>query len=298
MMDETVTEVCDRLTPLPESHWDLVIRPSHRWLALHLDDLWRYRDLVMLFVRRDFVSQFKQTILGPAWFVLQPLLTTIMFTVVFGNIAKLSTDGLPKMLFYLSGSVMWQYFAMCLTRTSDTFTANARLFGKVYFPRLAVPVSVTISQLLKLGLQLIFFACFWGYYRAVVGAPVHLTRAAWLLPLLILLMAALGLGLGILFSSMTTKYRDLKFLLQFGVQLAMYTSTVIYPLSTITSGNCQYFILANPMTPIIETFRYGFMGAGTFNWWHLGYSAVFASLVLFFGAVVFTRTERTFTDTV
>jgi len=278
--------------------WDLIIRPHNGWFDLHLDDLWRYRDLVMLFVRRDFVSQFKQTILGPIWFVIQPLLTTIMFTVVFGNIAGLSTDGLPKVLFYLSGSVLWQYFAMCLTKTSDTFTANARLFGKVYFPRLAIPVSVTISQLLKLGLQLGFFACFWVYYSVILGTPVHMTWAACLLPVLVLIMAGMGLGLGIIFSSMTTKYRDLKFLLQFGVQLAMYTTTVIYPLKSISSGYSRYFILANPMTPIIETFRYGFLGTGTFNWWHLGYSTAFAATVLMVGVLIFTRVERTFMDTV
>lgn len=281
-----------------EEEWDLIIRPHYGWFDLHLDDLWHYRDLVMLFVRRDFVSQFKQTILGPIWFVIQPLFTTIMFTVVFGNIAGLSTDGLPKVMFYLSGSVLWQYFSMCLTKTSDTFTANANLFGKVYFPRLAIPVSVTISQLLKLGLQFGFFICFWLYYVLILDADLHLTWVAFLLPVLILIMAGMGLGLGIIFSSMTTKYRDLKFLLQFGVQLAMYTTTVIYPLSSMTSGYSRYFILANPMTPIIETFRYGFLGSGTFSWIHLGYSAGFATVVLMVGVLIFTRIERTFMDTV
>ena len=278
--------------------WDLILRPHAGWFDLHLDDLWRYRDLVMLFVRRDFVAQFKQTILGPAWFVLQPLLTTIMFTVVFGNIAKLSTDSLPKVLFYLSGNILWQYFSGCLTATSNTFRTNAGIFGKVYFPRLVVPVSITISQLFKLALQFVFFLGFWAYYVVVLDVPIHLTRAAALFPLLVLIMAALGLGLGILFSSMTTKYRDLRFLLQFGVQLAMYTTTVIYPLSSITGGKVRYFILANPMTPIIETFRYGFLGQGTFNWWHLGYSAGFAGVALLLGAIIFTHVERTFMDTV
>ena len=281
-----------------EEQWDLIMGPHCGWFDLHLDDLWRYRDLVMLFVRRDFVSQFKQTILGPVWFVIQPLLTTLMFTIVFGNIAGLSTDGLPKILFYLSGSILWQYFSLCLTKTSDTFAANARLFGKVYFPRLAIPVSVTLSQLLKLGLQLGFFACFWIYYVIMLDVPIRLTWAACLLPVLVLIMAGMGLGLGIIFSSMTTKYRDLKFLLQFGVQLAMYTTTVIYPLNSIPSGYSRYFMLANPMTPIIETFRYGFLGSGTFSWWHLGYSAFFMAAVLTVGVLVFTRIERTFMDTV
>lgn len=281
-----------------EPDWNLVIRPHAGWFDLHLQDLWRYRDLLLLFVRRDFVAQFKQTILGPAWFVLQPLLTTIMFTVVFGNIAKLSTDGLPKILFYLSGNILWMYFAGCLTATSNTFVSNAHLFGKVYFPRLTVPVSITISQLLKLGLQFLFFMGFFAYYVFFMGVEVHLTWAALLLPVLVLIMAALALGLGIIFSSMTTKYRDLRFLLQFGVQLAMYTTTVIYPLASITGGKMRYLILANPMTPIIETFRFGFLGAGSFHWAYLGYSAGFATLVLFFGILIFTRIERTFMDTV
>lgn len=281
-----------------DDRWDLVLKPHSGWFDLHLSELWRYRDLVLLFVRRDFVSQFKQTILGPLWFVIQPLLTTIMFTVVFGNIAGLSTDGLPKMLFYLSGSVLWQYFAQCLLKTSDTFTANARLFGKVYFPRLAIPVSVTISHLLKLGLQLLFFAGFWCWFRFRAGTTIHLTAVALLLPVLILLMGALGLGLGIIFSSLTTKYRDLKFLLQFGVQLAMYASTVIYPLSAMPNEKARLFVLANPMTPIIETFRYGFLGSGSFNPWHLAYSAGFTAIILTVGIMLFTRIERTFMDTV
>jgi len=280
----------------PPEQWDLIVEPDAAWFDLRLRDLWRYRDLVLLFVRRDFVSQFKQTILGPAWFVIRPLLTTIMFTIVFGNIARLSTDGLPKILFYLSGTVMWGYFSTCLTSTASTFRGNAALFGKVYFPRLAVPLSIVISQLLTLVLQIAFFLAFLAYF-GVKGADISPNWTMALLPVLILIMAGLALGLGIIFSSLTTKYRDLSNLLQFGVRLLMYAAPVIYPLSSI-SGKYRYMILANPMTPIIETFRYGFLGAGAFSWWHLGYSAGFAVAALFLGAVIFTRVERTFMDTV
>ena len=284
------------LSPQPSDGWDFVLTPRAGLMDLHLLDLWRYRDLVMLFVRRDFVAQFKQTILGPAWFVIQPLRTTIVFTIVFGNIAKLSTDGLPKIPFYLSGSVVWMYFSECLMKTSNTFVGNTGIFGKVYFPRLVVPVSVIISGLFRFGLQFLFFMGFFAYF-AVTGSGVRLTPVALLLPVLVLIMAGLSLGLGIIFSSMTTKYRDLTFLLQFGVRLLMYATPVIYPLSCL-SGKYRCLILANPMTPIIETFRCGFLGVGTFDVWHLVYSAGFAVVAVFIGAVVFTRVERTFMDTV
>ena len=276
--------------------WDLVIQPRSKWFALHLDDMWRYRDLVLLFVRRDFVAQFKQTILGPIWFVLQPLITTIMFVIVFGNIANLSTEGVPKILFYMSGNVLWMYFAECLTKNANTFTENAQLFGKVYFPRLTVPLSVTISGLLRLGLQLLFFSCFMVYF-AVKEGGLELRWTAALLPVLILLMAGLSLGLGIIFSSLTTKYRDLRFLLEFGIRLVMYTTTVIYPLSAIPE-KWRWVVLLNPMTPIIETFRHGFLGGGTFSWSHLAYSGGFMAVALLIGIVIFTKIERTFMDTV
>ncbi len=276
---------------------DLIIRPRGRWFELHLADLWRYRDLVMLFVRRDFVAQFKQTILGPVWFVIQPLLTTIVFTVVFGNIANLSTDRLPKVLFYLSGNVVWMYFAGVLTATSNTFVGHAHLFGKVYFPRLAVPLSISISNLLKFGLQVVFFLGFWVYF-AVTGADIRFTPAALLFPILVLIMAGQALGLGIIFSSLTTKYRDLRFLLDFGVRLAMYATPVIFPLSSIAGGRLRLVLLANPMTPIIEIFRLGFLGQGTLHWGWLGYSAGFAVVAMLGGILIFNRVERTFMDTV
>lgn len=285
------------LTPLPADYpWQLVLRSRSRWFELHLADLWRYRDLVAMFVRRDFVSQFKQTVFGPAWFVIQPLLTTLVFVVVFGNIANLSTDGLPKLVFYLSGNVFWMYFANVLTATSNTFIGNAHLFGKVYFPRLAVPLSLTFSHLLKFALQFAFFICFVAY-DLLRGADIHFTRLAWLLPVFILIMAGQALGLGILFSSLTTKYRDLRFLLDFGVRLLMYGTPVVYPLAAIPD-QWRWILLVNPMTPLIEGFRLGFLGQGTFSWFLLGYSAAFAVASLFLGTIIFNRVERTFMDTV
>ncbi len=280
-----------------DENWDLVIRPRSGWFDLHLLDLWRYRDLVLLFVRRDFVSQFKQTILGSAWFVIQPLLTTIVFTVVFGNLANLSTDHLPKMLFYLTGNIIWMYFSGVLTSASHTFVGNAHIFGKVYFPRLVVPLSLTISNLIKFMLQFLFFIALWVYY-AVIGADIRMTPAALLFPVLVLIMAGQALGFGILFSAMTTKYRDLRFLLEFGVRLAMYATPVIFPLSSITGGRLRLVLLMNPMTPIIEIFRLGFLGQGTLHWGWLAYSAGFAVVSLLVGVVAFNRVERTFMDTV
>ena len=292
------TDDCAHITntSLLGEDWDLIIEPRDSLLHLHLGDLWRYRDLMTLFVRRDFVTQFKQTVLGPAWFVLQPLLTTIMFTIVFGNIAKLSTDGLPKMVFYLSGNTLWIYFSECLTKSSKTFRENAQIFGKVYFPRLIVPVSITLSGLLRFALQFVFFMCFWVYYTAQ-GTGIHFTLVACLLPLLVLMLAGLSLGFGIIFSAMTAKYRDMIFLLEFGVRLFMYATPVIYPLSAI-EGKWKWFILANPVTPIIETFRYGFLGTGSFSWAYLAYSFGFMIIVLLLGIISFNRVEKTFMDTV
>jgi lipopolysaccharide transport system permease protein len=288
----------DEGTVRPEAdQWDTIIRPHEGLLNLHLSDLWRYRDLVLLFVRRDFVAQYKQSILGPAWFVIQPLLTTLMFTVVFGNIAQLSTDGLPKILFYLSGQVVWGYFSNSLTATSSTFIDNAHIFGKVYFPRLTVPVSIVFSQLIQFALRLAFFVCFLIFYL-VQGAEIRVTASLWLFPVLVIIMLCLSLGLGIIFSSMTTKYRDLRFLLAFGVQLLMYATTVIYPLSAIPEGRYRLFIQANPMTPIIECFRHAFTGVGSWEPVHLLYSAAFSVAVLLVGLVMFSRVERTFMDTV
>ena len=274
----------------------MVIRPKRNLLDLRLGELWRYRDLVMLFVRRDFVAVYKQTILGPLWFLIQPLLTTLTFTVIFGNIAKLPTDGLPQFLFYMSGTVIWTYFSDCLTNTSNTFVNNSNLFGKVYFPRLAVPVAILISSLITFAIQFALFLVFVGFF-ALRGTPLH--PNAWILftPVLLLMMAGLGLGFGIIISSLTTKYRDLRFLVQFGVQLLMYATPVIYPVSSIPA-RYQTLIAANPMTPIVETFRYAFLGAGTVNPPDLLYSFGFMVVIVIIGTIIFNRVEATFMDTV
>ena len=276
--------------------WTLVIRPKTRWFDLHLADLWRYRDLVLLFVRRDFVSTYKQTILGPLWFIIQPVLTTLTFTLIFGKIGKLSTDGLPMILFYMSGITAWTYFADCLTKTSETFSANANIFGKVYFPRLAVPASIVISNLIKFGIQITLFLGFYFYFLTK-EADIRPTPALLLMPPLLVLMAALGMGSGIIVSSLTTRYRDLRYLVQFGVQLLMYSTPVIFPLSKLPD-QYRWIMLANPMTPVIETFRYAFLGVGTFSWSLLGLSAASTSLILLVGVLLFNHVEKTFMDTV
>jgi len=247
---------------LATKEWDLVIRPKIGWLDLHLADLWRYRDLMAMFVWRDFVAQYKQTILGPLWHIIQPLCTTLIFTVVFGHMAKLPTDGVPPLLFYLAGVTCWSYFADSVNRTSVTFISNAAIFGKVYFPRLSVPLSLVISSMIKFAIQLALFLTFLIFYCAQ-GARVQPTAAIALTPLLLLLMAGLGLGAGIIVSSLTTRYRDLLSLVGFGVQLMMYATPVVYPLSMIGGGSFRWLILANPMTPIVEAFRYAYLGSGT-----------------------------------
>lgn len=279
-----------------EKQWDLIIKPRHNLLDLRLGELWRYRDLVKLFVNRDFVSVYKQTILGPLWHLMQPLLTTITFTVIFGNIAKLPTDGLPQFLFYMSGTIIWSYFADCLIKTSNTFIQNSHLFGKVYFPRLAVPVSILISNLITFFFQFIFFLIFVGYF---ILRGTALRPNFWVLstPLLILIMAGLGLGFGILVSALTTKYRDLRFLVAFGVQLLMYATPVIYPSSAIPE-RFQILVKANPMAPILETFRFAFLGAGTVDPLGLMYSFGFMVMIVIIGIIAFNQTETTFMDTV
>jgi lipopolysaccharide transport system permease protein len=279
-----------------ECDWSLIIRPKSGWFDLHLQDLWRYRDLVALFIRRDFVATYKQTILGPLWFIIQPVLTTLTFTLVFGSVAKLPTDGLPKILFYLSGVTAWSYFAECLTLTSNTFVGNANLFGKVYFPRLAVPLSIVISNLIKFGIQFGLFLLFMLLF-VLKGSEVRPNLAIFLLPILLLIMAALGLGSGIIVSALTTRYRDLRFLVQFGAQLLMYSTPIIFPLSKLPD-KYRWVMLSNPMTPVIETFRYAILGSGTFSLRHLATSAAAAILILIIGILLFNHVEKTFMDTV
>ena len=279
--------------------WDLVIRPSSGSLKLNLKDVWKYKDLLWLLVRRDFVSFYKQTILGPVWFFLQPVFTTIVFTLVFGRLAGISTDGLPQPLFYLSGITAWNYFADCLMKTSTVFKDNANIFGKVYFPRLIMPLSIVVSNLIRFGVQMILFLLVMVLF-VFKGTPFHVSWAIALFPFLLLLMAALGLGTGMIISALTTKYRDLAFLLGFSVQLMMYATTVIYPLSTVIIKYPKYRLLfeANPMTPIIETFRYGFLGKGSFSWGALGYSTLITGVLLIAGIIIFNKVEKNFVDTV
>ena len=277
--------------------WDLVIRPKTGWFDLHLGDLWRYRDLTAMFVWRDYVAQYKQTILGPLWHIIQPLFTTLIFTVIFGKMAKLPTDDLPPLLFYLGGITCWSYFSDCVTRTSVTFINNAAIFGKVYFPRLSVPLSLVISGMIKFAIQFALFLAFLVFYW-MQGEPVHPNAAIALTPLLLLLMAGLSLGTGIIVSALTTRYRDFQHLVTFGVQLMMFATPVVYPLSMIGGGSFRWLILANPMTPIVETFRYAYLGSGTFDAVYLCYSAGFTAVVLLVGIVLFNHVERTFMDTV
>lgn len=278
--------------------WDLVIKPKNKWNDIDLKAIWRYRDLLMLLVRRDFVAVYKQTILGPLWFFIQPIITSLTFTLIFGRIAKISTDSIPPILFYMAGITLWTYFSDCLTKTSTTFTANASVFGKVYFPRLIMPLSILVSNLIKLGIQLAIFLVIWTYFL-VTGTQVHPHwEMLWLLPVLIVMMAGLGLGFGILISSLTTKYRDLTFLVGFGVQLLMYASSVIIPVSSISNPKIKMLMLLNPLTSIIEMFKYIFLGSGYFDvmWIFYGLGFMFVSLVM--SVLIFNKVEKSFMDTV
>lgn len=280
-----------------DSHYDWRIEGKGSVLALNLRDVWEYRDLLLLLVRRDFVSFYKQTVLGPLWFFIQPLLTTVMFTFVFGRLGGFKTDGIPQPLFYLSGVTTWNYFADCLTKTSTVFKDNAHIFGKVYFPRLIMPMSIVLSNLVKFGTQLLLLLVLIGYYSVTGRFEPSLNAHALLFPFLVLLMALQGLGIGLVITALTTKYRDLAFLVVFGVQLLMYATTVVYPLSSVDES-IRWVVEANPMTAILETFRYGLFGQGTFGWKELGYSSMVTLTILFSGVLVFNRVERTFVDTV
>jgi lipopolysaccharide transport system permease protein len=282
------------LTDYKQHHWE--ITSKHALFDLKLKDTWGYRDLLWLMVRRDFVAVYKQTILGPLWFIIQPLLTTVIFTIVFGNIAGISTDGLPRPLFYMAGITAWNYFVDCFFKSSGVFRDNAGIFGKVYFPRLIVPLSNIITSIIRFGIQFLLFLGFLWYYAAH-GVAVHPNSYALLLPVLVILMAGLGLGAGMIISALTTKYRDLSFLVSFGMQLLMYATTVIYPLSAAPE-KYKWLIKANPMTAIIETFRYSFLGSGSFSWSLVGYAAGLTLIMLVAGLLVFTKVEKNFIDTV
>ena len=281
-----------------QEKWTTEIRPKDKLLSVDFKEIWQYRDLMMLFVKRNIITQYKQTILGPLWYVIQPLMTTVMYMVVFGGIAKISTDGLPQPLFYLAGISFWQYFADCLTKTSNTFVNNAGIFGKVYFPRLVTPLSDVISNLVRFGIQFALFLIVYLYYFIFTDANIQPNLYALLLPVLVIMLAGLALGFGILFSSMTTKYRDLQLLLSFFVSLWMYATPVIYPLSTITNEKLRLVMQLNPLTGIVEFFKYGMLGVGNHEWWMLGYSFGFMVVLLALGIVVFNKVQKSFMDTV
>jgi lipopolysaccharide transport system permease protein len=281
-----------------QEKWTTEIRPKDKLLSVDFKEIWQYRDLMMLFVKRNIITQYKQTILGPLWYVIQPMMTTVMYMVVFGGIAKISTDGLPQPLFYLAGISFWQYFADCLTKTSNTFVNNAGIFGKVYFPRLVTPLSDVISNLVRFGIQFALFLIVYIYYFIFTDANIQPNLYALLFPILVIMLAGLALGFGILFSSMTTKYRDLQLLLSFFVSLWMYATPVIYPLSTITNDTLRMVMQLNPLTGIVEFFKYGMLGVGNHEWWMLGYSFGFMVVLLAIGIVVFNKVQKSFMDTV
>ncbi len=282
---------------LKDETWDLIIQPRNRFFNLGLKDLIRYKDLLFLFVKRDIVSVYKQTILGPIWFFLQPVISALIYTFIFGFVAKMNTDDVPPILFYLGGLTLWNYFAECLVKTSETFIQNQNIFGKVYFPRLIVPLSFILSAMLKLLIQFAVFMVFWMYYYFGKPETIHPHTTILLLPVLILIIAGLSLGFGIIFSSLTTKYRDIRFLLQFGVQLLMYASSVIIPLSQVPE-NYKWIMKLNPVVSVIETFKHGFLGTGIFDWTNLAYSFIFMIILILVGLVMFNRVEKTFMDTV
>lgn len=279
-----------------EMEFETVVRPRGGWFDIDLKGLWRYRDLIILFVRRNFVSRYKQTILGPAWAIIQPLLTSVIFTLVFGNIAGLAPAGVPSFLYYFCGNIVWQYFSGCLTATSATFTGNAAILGKVYFPRLVMPISTVISQLISFAIQFVFFLVFWVYYL-VVPSGLEPNAYILLLPLIVSQLALLGMGFGIIISACTTKYRDLAMLVGFGTQLWMYACPVAYDISFIPERLMDLYML-NPVTPVIMTMRYAFLGTGFFDLKYYLIGWVTTLVVLFFGVILFSRVEKTFMDTV
>lgn len=280
-------------------NWDIIIKPKSKKYGLNLKEVWQYRDLLYMYINRNITTMYKQTILGPLWFIIQPILTTIIFTVVFGGIAGIPTDGIPRPLFYMAGTVCWNYFNECLSQSSATFSANAGVFSKVYFPRLVVPLAGITSNLFKFSIQLMLFFAFYIYY-ALEGTAISINGYAALLPLLIIMLAFLGFGFGIIISSMTVKYRDLNILITFAVQLWMYATPIIYPLSELKDRFPDYawLIQLNPISSIIETFKYGFLGAGEFSWLSLGYSFLFTVVISILGIRKFNKVERSFVDVV
>ena len=276
--------------------WTLVIKPEKRLLDVDIKGIWRYRDLWYMYVKRDIVTVYKQTILGPLWFFIQPIFTTAMYMFVFGGLAGISTDGVPQPLFYLSGIMLWNYFSECFNGASNTFTANAGIFGKVYFPRLVVPLASLTSNLIKMLIQLLLFIVVYVYYVAI-GGPVSINATALLFPILVFMLAFHALSWGLIVSSLTSKYRDLRYLVGFGLQLFMYATPIIYPLSA-AGDKFRWALELNPLTPIFEAFKFGVLGSGSISWGGLLYSFVFMVVMLFFSVIIFNRVERNFMDTV
>ncbi|MGF7078034.1 ABC transporter permease [Mucilaginibacter sp. UYCu711] len=282
-----------------DENWDIEITPTNNLFSLGLKNVWHYRDLLVLLVRRDFVSFYKQTILGPIWFFVQPIITILIYNLVFNNLANIGTDTVPGPIFYLSGIILWSYFADCLTKTSTVFRDNAALLGKVYFPRLIMPLSIVLSNLIRFMVQFVLFVILLVVYH-FKGSPVAPNLYILLFPLLMVIIAALGLGLGMIISAITTKYRDLAFIVAFGVPLVQYTTSVIFPLSVaiVKYPAYSWVIKFNPITAVIETFRYGFLNKGSFSWALLGYSSLVTVIILLTGIVIFNKVEKTFVDTV
>ena len=281
-----------------EPEWERIITPQKRWIELNIDEILNYRDLLWLFVKRDFTTFYKQTVLGPLWFFIQPMLTTFVFSVIFNKVAKISTEEIPPYLFYMSGIIAWNYFSSCLNATSNTFVLNSNLFGKVYFPRIILPLSKVISNLATFAVQLLMFFCFYSYYIVIGNNSIDPSpKTLSLIPILLVQMAMLGQGLGMIISSLTTKYRDLTYLVTFGSQLLMYASPIVYPLS-IVPDKYRTILLANPMTPVIEGFRQAFIGRGNLELGLIIYSIVITIIIFFLGIIIFNRTEKSFIDTV
>ncbi len=282
-----------------DADWLYTISSKRKLIDFNFAEIWRYRDLLVLFVKRDVVTVYKQTVLGPLWYLIQPLFTALTFTLIFNKVANIETGTVPPFLFNLAGISIWNYFNTCLTSTSDTFKSNAAIFGKVYFPRIIVPLSIIISNLMKFGIQLLIFIAFYIYYY-FSGADIHINSSIVFFPFIVMLMGLLGLGIGMIISSLVTKYRDLKFLVGFGVQLLMYVSAVMYPLALMREKlpKIAWVVEYNPLAYIIETARYMLLGTGTFSWFGVLYTVAVTLVVVFFGIIIFNRTEKTFIDTV
>lgn len=292
--------ICSELIIMSKNQvWTKVIRPKHKFLSLNLKEVFRYKDLLLLFVRRDFVALYKQTILGPLWLILQPIFTSVVFSIIFGVIAKLSPGNMPPVLFYLSGIVAWTYFADCLVKVSNTFASNAGIFGKVYFPRLIMPLSSILTNLMKFGVQLIVFLILWAYFKFSVGVDISMNYPLLILPLILIWMAGFGLGLGLMITALTTKYRDLRFLIQFGIQLLMYLSSVVIAFDDLPAiGNIKQILWYNPLAHVIEAFRYGFLDKGSFTMEGALYTTGVMLVFLVIGVLSFNKVEKNFMDTV